>query len=129
MARVLFVNILKIKAMRDQIIEITNQSSILSTFGSRSDRREIISDRDGSFWMRIYPPISDMKEQLPGNRQLCPWAMAAELTDRSTPRDRKQLIIEAFRNGQKNMRLYGLPSHRIMFVEEAQGQRITVWVD
>jgi len=115
--------------MRDQIIEITGQFSILNAFNKRNDRREIISDRDGSFWMRVYPPISDMKEQQPGKRQLCPWGMAAEITDSSTPRDRKQQLIEAFRNGQKTMRLYGLPSHRIMFVDEGQGKGITVWVD
>lgn len=115
--------------MRDHIIEITSQTSIFSSFSNRGEKREIISDRDGSFWMRVYPPISDMKEQQPGKRQLCPWAMAAEITDSSTPRDRKQQIIEAFRNGQKNMRLYGLPSHRIMFVDEGRGKGITVWVD
>ena len=86
--------------MRDQIIEITSQFSILNAFNKRNDRREIISDRDGSFWMRVYPPISDMKPQSPGKRQLCPWGMAAEITDSSTSRDRKQQLIEAFRNGQ-----------------------------
>lgn len=115
--------------MRDQIIEITSQFAVLNSFKKRNDRREIISDRDGSFWMRVYPPLSDMRAQSPGKRQLCPWAMAAEITDSATARDRKQLIIEALKNGQKTMRLYGLPAHRIMFVEEAQGKRITVWVD
>ena len=115
--------------MRDQIIEITSKLSILNALNKRSDRREIISDRDGSFWMRVYPPLSAIKALATGNRQLCPWAIAAELADRATPRDRKQLLLDALKNGQKTMRLYELPANRIMFVEENSTGKVSVWVD
>lgn len=115
--------------MRDQIIEITNQFSLLKSFNRVNDRREIISDRDGAFWMRVYPPLSDIKIPAYGTRQLCPWAMAAELTDRATSADRKQQLVDALKNGQKTMRLYDLPANRIMFIEDNTANKITVWVD
>jgi hypothetical protein len=55
--------------------------------------------------------------------------MAAELADRATPRDRKQLLHDALKNGQKTMRLYELPANRIMFVEENSTGKVSVWVD
>ena len=115
--------------MTDQIIEITNQFSFLKQFTKMNDRREIISDRDGAFWMRVYPPLSDIKTLTQGVRQLCPWAMAAEITDTATPKERKQQMLEAMKNGQKTMRLYDLPANRIMFIEENSTGKITVWVD
>lgn len=115
--------------MRDQIIEVNSQFSLLKQLAKMNERREFISDRDGAFWMRVYPPLSDMKTLSQGNRQLCPWAMAAELNDAATSRERKQLLISALENGRKTMRLYDLPANRIMFVEENATDNITVWVD
>src|ERR1700744_968903 len=115
--------------MRDQIIEINSQFSLLKQLAKMNERREFISDRDGAFWMRVYPPLSDMRTLAEGNRQLCPWAMAAELNDAATSRERKQMLIAALENGRKTMRLYDLPANRIMFVEENATGKVTVWVD
>jgi hypothetical protein len=115
--------------MRDQIIEITDQFSLLASFRKMNNRREIITDRDGAFWMRVYPPMNDIKNLVGLDRQLCPWAMAAELNDAAISRERRRMLLDALENGQKTMRLYELPPNRIMFVEENQTGKITVWVD
>jgi hypothetical protein len=114
--------------MRDQIIEITGQTPFIST-GERYERQGIIPNLQGSYWMQVYPPLTDMKTPMPGTSQLCPWSMIAEITDAATPGDRKQRVLDALRSGQRTMSLYDLPSHRILFMEDMASRKISVWVD
>jgi len=118
----------KQQIMRNQIIEITGQAPYVSVV-ERYGRQGIVPNLQGSYWMQVYPPLTDMKAPMPGTSQLCPWSMIAEVTDTATPHDRKQCVLDALRSGQRTMSLYDLPSHRILFMEESASGKITVWVD
>jgi hypothetical protein len=114
--------------MREQIIEITGQLPLISA-NERYERQGIIPNLQGSYWMQVYPPLTEVKAPTPGMSQLCPWSMIAEITDSTTSRDRKQHVLDALRSGQQIMSLCGLPSHRILFMEDGVSGKISVWVD
>ena len=82
-----------------------------------------------SVWMDLFPPLEDLKPRVADARALCPWSMAAELRDFSTPPTRRKSILDAFKTGLNIMRLYQLPAGRILFIEDTASRKITVWVE
>lgn len=110
--------------MKSHIIEINNQIPLFSSFNKTRE------NYSGSYWMQVYKPMSgETTVIVKGARQLCPWGMAAELSDRGTIMRRKQHILDAFKGGQNIMRQFNLPPNRIMFMEDKASGKITVWVD
>ncbi len=82
-----------------------------------------------SFWMEVYPPLEESKRLASNMHTLCPWSMAAELRDFSTPPSRRKNILDALKKGLDTMRQYHLPAGRILFAQNTASKEITVWVD
>jgi hypothetical protein len=115
--------------MRDQIIEVNGQCPSFGALHERVQKPALSSYPDGAFWLKIYPPLSDLRAPLPNSRILCPWSMAAELEDSTTPTARRTNIMNALNRGLKTIRQYNLPACRIMFAEDRVSREISVWVE
>ena len=113
--------------MKDQIIPIdTRYPSFVPR--EQAGKTMTISYPDAAFWMQVYQPMSDVKTQ-EVYRSVCPWGMAAELTDAATPADRRKNILDSLKTGLKTIRQYDLPAYRIQFMEHRSTREISVWVD
>jgi hypothetical protein len=114
--------------MRDQIIHIEPFNPARLLYRQGEETAKAVSYPDAAFWIQVYPPLSDHKS-IQHAKALCPWSMAAELTDISTTPARRQNILECLKRGLKIMRQYDLPANRIVFMEHYAGREISVWVD
>ena len=113
--------------MRDQIIPIDTRYPSFSA-SVLVEEAKAASYPDAAFWMQVYQPMSDIKTQ-DGFRSVCPWTMAAELSDVTTPDARRKNILDSLKMGLKTIRQYDLPSYRIQFMEHRATREISVWVD
>jgi hypothetical protein len=102
-----------------------SQSPLMVKYGDQFE-----PGQDCNYWMKVYPPLSG-NEAAPvlGIRQLCPWGLAAELADKATPTERKGQLLDALKIGQQIIHKYGLPAHRVTFLEDNGTKRINVWVN
>jgi hypothetical protein len=113
--------------MKDQIIPI-------GAGGQSLVQRELLVETmaasypDAEFWMQVYQPMSDIRTQ-DGFRSVCPWSMAAELTDGAIAAGRRKNILDSLKTGLKTIRKYDLPAYRIQFMEHRSTREISVWVD
>jgi vancomycin resistance protein YoaR len=112
--------------MKDQIIPIDTRYPSFVARG-RAVKTMTASYPDAAFWMQVYQPMSDVKTQ-DGFRSVCPWGMAAELTDGATLADRRKNILDSLKTGLKTIRQYDLPAYRIQFMEHRTTREISVWV-
>jgi len=114
--------------MKDQIIPIdTRYPSFVPR--EQTVRTMTVSYPDAAFWMQVYQPMSTTRDHAEQYRSVCPWGMAAELTDDATPAERRKNILESLKTGLKTIRQYGLPAYRIQFMEHRSTREISVWVD
>ena len=113
--------------MRDQIIPIDTR---YPSFVAHEEVAKTMtaSYPDAAFWMQVYQPMSDVKTQ-DGFKSVCPWGMAAELTDAATPAQRRKNILDSLKTGLKTIRQYDLPAYRIQFMEHRSTREISVWVN
>jgi hypothetical protein len=115
--------------MKDQIIEVSGQCPTFRQISRPNAKTVPASYPDALFWMQVYPPLADSRTAVSNARTLCPWSMAAELDDASTPAHRRANIMDALKSGLKTIRQYDLPPYRIMFAEEYGTRKISVWVN
>ena len=115
--------------MRDQIVELSSRLPYYPQHTEHYEMAPLASYPDGAFWLKVYPPLGDRKAPVPDGRMICPWNMAAELVDPTTPSTRRQNILEALKKGLKTIRQYQLPACRILFAEDHVTRVISVWVD
>jgi hypothetical protein len=115
--------------MRHQIIDITDQYPFMAS-ATQAKKVESASEKGSLYWIGVYPPLeSDNGMAVIHSRRLCPWSMAAEFADPAISKERKQHILDSFKNGQRTMKQFDLPACRIMFYENHLTKKITVWVD
>ena len=115
--------------MRDQIIELSERPLTPAQTGRQTDDALPASYPEAAFWLHVYPPLGDRKAPLLNAQMVCPWTLAAELADDTTPATRRQNVLEALKRGLKTIRQYGLPAYRILFTREFGTGMVNVWVD
>ena len=116
--------------MKDQIIEVSDRFPYFPQLAEPTVIMATPSYPDSAFWMQVYPPLeNEYRSPLPHTRALCPWSLAAELGETTTPTPRRQNIMEALKKGLKTIRQYGVAARRIVFTEDEATRQISVWVD
>ncbi|MEO6850770.1 MAG: hypothetical protein ABI166_09065 [Mucilaginibacter sp.] len=114
--------------MKDQTMDFTTGDNCMQEI-VLIESRDYTDYPGAGFWLGVYPPLDEWKVSPSRSRMICPWSMAAELADNTTPADRRHNIMEALKNGLKTIRQYGLPARRIMFAEDYNTKLISVCVD
>jgi len=116
--------------MNNYITMVGGQSPATATIKNRYQPVAQTDYPNQAFWMQVYPPLeNEYRSPLPHTRALCPWSLAAELGEATTPSPRRQNIMETLKKGLKTIRQYGVAARRIVFTEDEATRQISVWVD